>query len=197
LELASANDKGVHDDAKLIREEVARCRTILDRMRIDMIEGLHQNVGSVPLDELIERLRSGLHPDEQRRLAIQSLQALRTITGPVRAMEQAVHVLLRNAFDATPSDSGVKLEIRRTDNGRTMFTVIDRGAGMSDEVLRRAGQPFFTTKAPGKGMGLGLFLVRLVAERYGGQLEMTSTPGAGTRSTLIIPEAQAQKDDRS
>ena len=73
----------------------------VDRMRIDMIEGLHQNVGSVPLDELIERLRSGLHPDEQKRLAIQSLQPLRTITGPVRAMEQAVHVLLRNCEQAT------------------------------------------------------------------------------------------------
>jgi two-component system sensor histidine kinase RegB len=59
---------------------------------------------------------------------------------------------------------------------------------MSDEVLKRAGRPFFTTKAPGKGMGMGLFLVRMIAERYGGQLELSSTPGSGTRSMLAIPE---------
>ena len=45
--------------------------------------------------------------------------------------------------------------------------VEDRGAGMSEELLRHAGEPFYTTKEPGKGMGLGLFLVRLVAERCG------------------------------
>ena len=190
LELASSSDKFVHEDAKLIRQEVDRCRSILDRMRVDMIEGLHQNVaGSIALDELIGRWRGGLAEEEQKRLQVQSIQPLRTITGPVRAIEQAVHVLLRNAFDASSAEDAqpVKLEIRRSD-GRTMFTVIDRGSGMSDEVLKRAGRPFFTTKAPGKGMGMGLFLVRMIAERYGGQLELSSTPGSGTRSMLTIPE---------
>jgi len=69
-----------------------------------------------------------------------------------------------------------------------MFSVEDRGVGMAEDVLKRAGRPFFTTKAPGKGMGLGLFLVRLVAERYGGKFELTSTVGVGTKSTLVIPE---------
>src|SRR5205823_9290012 len=139
----------------------------LDRMRLDMIEGLRQNVGRIGLDDLIERLRGDLPAEERRRLQVQSLQPLKSVTGPVRAIEQAVHVLLRNAFDATPDGNPVRLEIRRTD-GRTMFTVVDHGVGMPEDILRRAGRPFFTTKAPGKGMGLGLFLVRLVAERYGG-----------------------------
>ena len=96
-------------------------------------------------------------------------------------------MLLRNAFDATPSDQPVTLDIRRHE-GNTMFSVEDRGVGMAEDVLKRAGRPFFTTKAPGKGMGLGLFLVRLVAERYGGKFELTSTVGVGTKSTLVIPE---------
>jgi two-component system sensor histidine kinase RegB len=187
LELASAQDQFVNEDAKLIRQEVDRCRAILDRMRVDMIEGLHQNLTVAPLDELIDRLRSGLPEDERRRLQVRSVQPLKFVTGPVRAIEQAVHVLLRNAFDATPDDQPVMLDIRRHE-GNTMFSVEDRGAGMPEDVLKRAGRPFFTTKAPGKGMGLGLFLVRLVAERYGGRFELSSTVGVGTKSTLVIPE---------
>jgi two-component system sensor histidine kinase RegB len=190
LELASSGD--VKEDAKLIRQEVDRCRAILDRMRIDMIEGLRQNVSSIPLEELIGRLRAGLAEEEAQRLQVQSLQPLKSVTGPVRAIEQAVHVLLRNAFDATPDHGDpVRLEIRRVED-RTMFTVVDHGTGMPEEVLRRAGRPVFTTKAPGKGMGLGLFLVRLVAERYGGTFELESRQGVGTRSTLVIPEAAAE-----
>jgi two-component system sensor histidine kinase RegB len=193
LELASAHDQFVHEDAKLIRQEVDRCRAILDRMRVDIIESLHGSVASVPLPELIDRLRNDLPEEERHRLEVRSIQPLKYVTGPVRAIEQAVHVLLRNAFDATPDDRNVRLEIRASD-GKTMFTVVDQGTGMPSDVLKRAGRPFFTTKAPGKGMGLGLFLVRLVAERYGGQFELTSTEGVGTRSTLTIPESEPQGD---
>jgi two-component system sensor histidine kinase RegB len=58
---------------------------------------------------------------------------------------------------------------------------------MSDAVIRRAGEPFFTTKAPGEGMGLGLFLARLVAQKLGGSLELKSEPGQGTRAILALP----------
>ena len=58
---------------------------------------------------------------------------------------------------------------------------------MSAAVLARAGEPFFTTKEPGKGMGLGLFLARSFAERLGGSLELDSTPGRGTAATLTLP----------
>lgn len=59
---------------------------------------------------------------------------------------------------------------------------------MSDDVLRRAGEPFFTTKAPGAGMGLGLFLVRLVAENYRGRLTLDSQPGCGTTAVLSLSD---------
>jgi two-component system sensor histidine kinase RegB len=54
-------------------------------------------------------------------------------------------------------------------------------------VLERAGEPFFTTKAPGQGMGLGLFLTRAVLARLGGNLELTSVPGGGTTAVLSLP----------
>jgi two-component system sensor histidine kinase RegB len=72
---------------------------------------------------------------------------------------------------------------------RVAFEVEDHGHGMDEETLRRAGEPFFTTKAPGKGMGLGLFLVKLVAEKFGGSFKLHSRPGEGTRSVLELPDA--------
>lgn len=65
--------------------------------------------------------------------------------------------------------------------------VRDTGIGMPAEVLARAGEPFFTTKEPGQGMGLGLFVARAVLERLGGKLELASTPGRGTTAVLTLP----------
>ena len=108
---------------------------------------------------------------------------------PPRALEQSLLVLLRNAFDASPENFPVTLDISRR-NGKIRFEVRDSGTGMSEEMLRRAGEPFFTTKDPGKGMGLGLFLVRLVAEQSGATFTIDSRSAEGTRCVLEFPENQ-------
>jgi len=66
---------------------------------------------------------------------------------------------------------------------------MDDGKGMSPETLRRIGEPFFTTKEPGKGMGLGTFLVRTLSEQLGGRLTFDSSLNAGTSAILELPVA--------
>ena len=63
--------------------------------------------------------------------------------------------------------------------------VRDRGVGMSPDVRRRVGEPFYTTKEPGQGLGLGLFLTRAFAERTGGTLQFEGDKG--TTAILEIP----------
>jgi two-component system sensor histidine kinase RegB len=58
---------------------------------------------------------------------------------------------------------------------------------MDAATLGRAGEPFFTTRPPGHGTGLGLFVVRLNAERLGGTLYLHSSPGSGTTATVEWP----------
>ena len=70
---------------------------------------------------------------------------------------------------------------------RLVFEIADRGAGISPEMLARVGEPFFTTKPAGQGMGLGIFLARAIVERLGGELSIRSAPGAGTTATLWLP----------
>ena len=60
---------------------------------------------------------------------------------------------------------------------------------MTADTLQRAGEPFFTTKPVGAGFGLGLFLARTFAERWGGSLTLSSSPADGTTATLRLPAA--------
>jgi signal transduction histidine kinase/CheY-like chemotaxis protein len=74
------------------------------------------------------------------------------------------------------------------------FTVTDTGTGMDAATLARAAEPFFTTKAPGLGSGLGLPMARGFAEQSGGAMHIESSPGKGTTVTLWLPEVEFLSD---
>lgn len=102
--------------------------------------------------------------------------------------ELALLNLVRNAADAMPD--GGTLTIRATGFRLPQYvavTVADTGEGMTSDTLKRATEPFFTTKAKGSGSGLGLSFVRHFAETAGGWLEIDSSPGCGTRITMVLP----------
>jgi CheY-like chemotaxis protein len=69
------------------------------------------------------------------------------------------------------------------------LTVRDEGVGMDEATLKRATEPFFTTKEPGKGTGLGLSMVHGIAEQSGGRLVLRSREGEGTTAELWLPVA--------
>jgi signal transduction histidine kinase/ActR/RegA family two-component response regulator len=81
---------------------------------------------------------------------------------------------------------------RLVPGGYIALTVADTGTGMDAATLARATEPFFTTKGPGKGTGLGLAMARGFAEQSKGSLQIVSTPGEGTAITLWLPAAHEQ-----
>jgi PAS domain S-box-containing protein len=105
-----------------------------------------------------------------------------------------------NARDAMPE--GGRLTIRTANIGQSeaprdlppgdyvLISVADTGEGMTDEVRKRAVEPFFTTKGPGKGSGLGLSMVHGVATQSGGGLRINSRIGRGTTVSVYLPRAR-------
>ena len=77
------------------------------------------------------------------------------------------------------------------------LSVADTGSGMSPEILKRAIEPFFSTKQVGKGTGLGLSMVHGLAVQLGGALQLTSTVGKGTCATLVLPVATVAPETES
>jgi two-component system sensor histidine kinase RegB len=74
-----------------------------------------------------------------------------------------------------------------------VFAIEDKGTGIANTDMDRLGEPFFTTKPTGSGMGLGVFLARAVAERLGGGLTFESEVGRGTVARLSVPLSHATR----
>lgn len=176
-------------DAQLIRQEVERCRGILDQMAIDAGQSSGEGFAAISMRGLLDAALLGL-PESNRVHSELDADAAGELRIPPRAVAQALRGVVKNALQASPLGSAVTVRVKR-DTQCFRIAVEDSGPGMSAEVLARAGEPFFTTKEPGAGMGLGLFLTRVVLERIGGSLAIDSQPGTGTCAVLSVPAVAA------
>lgn len=118
---------------------------------------------------------------------------------PVR-LETTLINLTVNARDAMAGTGTLTISARTSAPGEddrppelngvdaVVLTVSDTGCGMDEETIRRATEPFFTTKAPGKGTGLGLAMVHGFIRQSGGAMQIDSRPGGGTTFRLYLPK---------
>lgn len=126
---------------------------------------------------------------KRTRLTTDLEEPLGIVEGDAPGITQAVINLCLNSLDAMPEGGRITIRTRRTGSDRVELAVIDDGAGMPPEVRERAIDPFFTTKAPGKGTGLGLAMVYGTVVSHGGTLEIESEPGRGTEVTMRFPSS--------
>lgn len=176
--------------AKTIIGEVERCREVVSRMRAGGSKlgvASDANLG-VTVPAAVATWRAA-HPEvaiEIRRLEAGSVMLSQS------EVEAALSVLLDNAHAATATldDAGSNVAANTIiveagiEHGCSFVSVEDSGAGISAEAHGRVGEPFFTTKPHGEGMGLGLYVVRTLLEPIGGRLEIERREPRGTRVSI-------------
>jgi len=118
------------------------------------------------------------------RLNVQIVTAVPDVCWEVNRVKQVLLNLMKNAIEA--SGTGGKVDIQLQQKADTLeIRVIDEGAGIPEERLVRLGEPFYSTKA--KGTGLGLMISRRIVEAHGGALEITTEVGHGTCVSVRLP----------
>lgn len=174
-----SSDPELVNDTMLIRDQVERCREILYQMSADAGKHLAESLRIFTIDDLCTEVLSWFSDHDRARIEVDCTIRDFTIRMPFRTLKRIIRGLIKNALDASEPEVPVQVSCWK-DERFLYFEVRDRGKGMDEQTLNRAIEPFYTTKQPGKGLGLGLFLAQSAAERLGGNLMLSSIPGEGT-----------------
>jgi two-component system sensor histidine kinase RegB len=184
IEVSAGASADTLSDARLILDEVTRCHEILAQMS-SRAGNPPSSASRVSGAEIERRLLARFDAARAARIQIAAPEN-DVVHAPPDELLHSVYALVKNALDASEAAAPVDVRIDCA-RGAVEISVQDFGVGMEPQVLAHAGEPFFTTKEPGRGLGLGLFLTRAFAESQGGELALESELGRGTRAVLRLP----------
>ena len=180
--------------ATAIEAQVERCRRVITKM-----QGCGLPLaGAAERTEVVEAIERAVaawraaHPEARVSVRVGGAAGA-TVPLPPEEVEAALGALLDNALFATRaagSDEPIEVVVRPDGQGIAV-AVEDGGTGVAEALRDRVGEPFLTTKAPGDGMGLGLYLVRRAVEAKGGKLEVGPRAPRGTRVVLSFSGGKA------
>lgn len=114
-------------------------------------------------------------------------------------LKQVFINILQNSIEAMPDGGKITIHIKEINNEGVIIHIIDEGIGIPEERIKRLGEPFYSTKE--KGTGIGLMLSYKIIESHQGNISIMSEVGVGTTVTIYLPKAQSEKslsnyDDR-
>ncbi len=172
-------------DAALILSEVTRCGAILSRLRQEAGDLEGQIKEEIPLEVIGMDLKKRFYGKGAERIQIDESALNLSLRAPKRPLSEALGALVKNGLEAAPT--GAVTIFAKRDKHTQEISVKDSGPGINKEILPRIGEPFFTTKEGGRGLGLGVFLARSLIEKLGGELILQSESGSGTSAIMKFP----------
>lgn len=174
----------IQHDGQRAADILVKIRGLFQRRPLEMEE--------IPAKEFFQgvgQLMRAVAEQHQTRLSFQLSPMLATIVADRVCLQQAIVNLLVNAIDASRdlplAHRVVALEAHEDGSGGAVIEVHDNGPGIAAENLAKVFTPFYTTKP--QGLGLGLPLVRSIAEAHGGRIRAVSNPPEGTTFILELP----------
>lgn len=186
----------IKEDIGLIRSELDRCRTILDQMSTDAGQATGEPIVVISAENLLNEVVERIESQQRKRVKVTLSHPSAEVRAPLHLLAQAVRGLVKNALDATPAQGSIELRLSANDKNLRL-TIQDHGTGMPPHVLARIGEPFFTTKEPGSGTGLGVFLAKNVIEKLDGDVRIESIADQGTIVTVSIPSIRSAGNGNS
>lgn len=183
LEENTIVEEDLHEDMLLIRNQVNRCKDLLYQLAAGAGEHMGEELISFSIQDLIDECLAIFPPSTIQQIKVSIQIADLILTMPVLSLRRVLRGILKNSLDASTPGKPISLSCKENDT-HLIFEVMDQGGGMDEHTLRHAVDPFFTTKPPGKGTGLGLYLAQSLTDRYNGKLQITSSPSTGTTVTL-------------
>jgi two-component system NtrC family sensor kinase len=197
-EIKEPDVKDLEDTLAQLKVQIERCSRITQAI-LEFGRKSEPTQQEVDVDEFISHLTSMI----AEKASVQGIRLKKEIsekTPLLRAdpsqFQQVLLNLLNNAIDAITERHGCEggellVQAGPDTNGRVKISVRDNGAGISSENLKKIFAPFFTTKPPGKGTGLGLYVCYGIVDAMGGTMEVESQRGVGTTFTLHLPGSDA------
>jgi PAS domain S-box-containing protein len=179
---------GVAEDLHIAEEEIERAQAII-RNLLEFSRTSGAEVERIDINDLLLRTIQLLQKYLQNNgvRVVTDLGTIPACAANSNAIRQILLNLLTNAVQAMPAGGELHLRTTRAGVDRIRLEVADTGVGIAAENLHRIFDPFYTTKAPGQGTGLGLSVVHSVVRRHGGDITVDSTPGVGTTFRIDLP----------
>ena len=204
LLLDTPRDATNREEIEIIRDAATRAQDLIRQLLAFSARQVLQPA-VIDLNALVKNLGRMLRRliGEDLALATELAPDLGSVRVDPGQVEQVLVNLAVNARDAMPDGGRLTIRTANVDvaesgelaTGRyVLVEVSDTGIGMDAPTLARAFEPFFTTKERGKGTGLGLASAYGIVRQSGGQITVSSTPGAGTTFRIHLPRVDAPVD---
>ena len=178
-----------------IEQNVRRCKELIESW-LDLSRSNRMPLKPLNLNELVREAVDTLRPlayGKQASLTCQLPPQATGILGHGVQLKRAIQNIIGNAIDALPGSEGQIMIVCEEQGGRVTLTVSDNGEGIEEDRLAHVFEPFYSSKAPGQGSGLGLFITHKIIEDHNGEITIDSTHGHGTRVTMRFPILEETK----
>ena len=189
-ELAEMPRKATFEKAlQKIEKSIIRARNITHQL-LGNVRKTKSLLAEVDAFELVNETLQLIRKEAQEKeitVKLQTSENLNPIWTDPHQIRQVLINLISNAIHATSEQGHISIQVEPTAAGISI-AVSDTGTGIPKEHLEKIFEPFFSTKAPGEGTGLGLFVTREIVEKLGGTVAVMSRVGQGSQFTVLIPD---------
>ncbi|HRQ04374.1 MAG TPA: ATP-binding protein [Nitrosomonas halophila] len=186
LEQEYPQDTEFQNNVRILRDQIAHCKQTLTQLLANTGQARAEEGDGQPVDAFLSQIIGKwklIRPSVKFTYQCKGMQPAPAIMN-TKLLSQSILNLLNNAADASIKQVDIT---SYWDQHLLHLEILDDGEGLNAEAIQRAGEAFFTSKGPGQGFGIGLFLANTNIERFGGNVRLFNRPEGGACTHVSLP----------